>query len=320
MIKYLNDNNNQSIPHQGGMKQKPLSGQALASQITKSASKQTYYTFQFLVDRNHLSDAFRSYAYFRWVDDILDKKEGSAHEKAAFLHRQKSLLEASYYGEVPRLLSAEEWMLVDLVRNDTEVNSGLQTYLQNMMALMGFDVERRDRVITLTELTEYSRLLATAVTEVLYYLIDNNDPAPYQDTRYLSVTAAHIIHMLRDTIEDTDAGYFNIPYEYLHARGISPYDLESHAYQEWVHDRVQLAKQYFKAGNEYLAQVKSRRVRLAGYAYTARFEWMLRLIERDNYRLRPAYPERKSLKAGLWMSWLTLSSLFASPLENKRIP
>jgi hypothetical protein len=40
---------------------------------------------------------------------------------------------------------------------------------------------------------------------------------------------------------------------------------------------------------------------------------MLRAIERDNYCLRPEYPERKSLRAGLWMIWLTLTSLLVSP-------
>jgi hypothetical protein len=40
---------------------------------------------------------------------------------------------------------------------------------------------------------------------------------------------------------------------------------------------------------------------------------MLRAIERDHYCLRLEYPERKSLRAGLWMGWLTLSSMFTFP-------
>ena len=45
---------------------------SLASAITKAASTQTYYTIRFLVDRPRMDDAFRAYAYFRWVDDVLD--------------------------------------------------------------------------------------------------------------------------------------------------------------------------------------------------------------------------------------------------------
>lgn len=46
--------------------------QSLASLITKYASSQTYYTIRFLADRDRTEDAYRAYAYFRWVDDILD--------------------------------------------------------------------------------------------------------------------------------------------------------------------------------------------------------------------------------------------------------
>jgi phytoene/squalene synthetase len=297
------------------MKDKSLTTQSLPAYITKLASKQTYYTFLLLADRDHLTDAYRSYAYFRWVDDVLDTKAGSIYKKFAFILRQKSLLDACYRGEVPNILCAEEWMLVDLVRNNPEINSGLHTYLHNMMEVMRFDAGRRGQVITQAELIEYSRLLASAVTEVLYYFISRDDPTPHNEARYLSVTAAHIIHMLRDTLEDIEAGYFNIPGEFIYSRGISPNDIDSSAYQEWVYERVHLAKQYFKAGNKYLSQVKSRRVRLAGYTYTARFEWVLRLIEHDNYHIRPAYSERKSLRAGMWMSLSTLSAVISSAKE-----
>jgi len=45
---------------------------ALAPSLTRAASKQTYYTVRFLVDRERVADAYRAYAYFRWVDDTLD--------------------------------------------------------------------------------------------------------------------------------------------------------------------------------------------------------------------------------------------------------
>ena len=62
-----------------------------------------------------------------------------------------------------------------------------------------------------------------------------------------------------------------------------------------------------------MAQVKNLRSRLAAYAYLARFEWMLRRIEQDQYYLRPEYPERKSLKAGLWMAWRVFTSIANFP-------
>jgi len=288
-------------------------GLSMAAAITKTASKQTYYTIRFFADRNRVEDAYRAYGYFRWVDDILDEKSGLKPEKIAFIHRQKDLLEACYRGETLEDLYIEERLLADLLHNDSGQNLLLQSYLRNMMAVMEFDAERRGRVVLNAELTEYSRMLATAVTDALYYFIGHNDPPPRHEARYLAVTAAHVTHLLRDTLEDIEAGYFNIPSEYLQMHRISQLDVKSQAYRKWVCGRVKLARKYFTEGRAYLAQDKNLRRRMAGYAYMARFEWMLRAIEGDNYCLRSEYNERKGLWAGLWMVWSAMTSSVASP-------
>jgi phytoene/squalene synthetase len=285
----------------------------LAELITKSASKQTYYTIRFFADHDRVAVAYRSYAYFRWVDDVIDAETNSSKERIAFAQRQQSILESCYLGESPKMRYPEEQILVDLVLHDTEKNSGLQIYLQNMMDVMVFDAKRRGQVVSQAELSMYSQKLAMAVTEALYYFIGHNEPSPRHEARYLAVTAAHMVHMLRDSMEDVKAGYFNIPREYLDQRGISPQDVTSDAYREWVCGRVQLAREYFKAARECTAQVRNWRCRLAGFAYTARFELMLRVIEKDNYCLRCEYPERKSLQAGLWIVWSALSTMLALP-------
>jgi phytoene/squalene synthetase len=87
----------------------------ITSSVTKTASKQTYYTVRFLADRDRIDDAYRTYTYFRWVDDILDADSGSgplprygeATERISFLERQKSLLESCYRGEQPRDVDLE---------------------------------------------------------------------------------------------------------------------------------------------------------------------------------------------------------------------
>jgi phytoene/squalene synthetase len=280
-----------------------------ATSITKAASKQTYYTIRFLVDRERVDDAYRAYGYFRWVDDVLDADSSSGHERWAFLERQKSLLESCYRGEPPRDANLQEKMLVELVQRDHAKNSGLQSYLRSMMLVMDFDARRRGRLISQVELNEYTRWLAGGVTEAMHYFIGHSSFAPRDETRYLAVSAAHITHMLRDTSDDVQAGYYNIPREVLEANHIGPQDVHSEAYRAWVKSRVRLAREYFEAGRVYLARVQNLRCRLAGFAYTARFEWLLDTLEREGYYLRPQYSERKSVGAGLRMSWLTLSSM-----------
>ena len=281
-----------------------------ASSITKAASKQTYYTIRFLVDRERVDDAYRAYGYFRWVDDILDADSGSDSERRAFLKQQQSLLESCYRGEAPRTANLQEAMLVELVQQDQEKNSGMRSYLYNMMRVMGFDARRRGRLISKVELNEYTCWLATAVTECIHYFIGHDDFSPRDEARYLAVSAAHIAHMLRDTFEDAQLGYFNIPREILQANHMGPQDVQSDAYRAWVKSRVQLAREYFKAGKAYFARVENPRCRLACFAYIARFEWLLGTVEREGYLLRPQYAERRSAGAGLQMVWLTLASMF----------
>ncbi len=285
---------------------------ALAASITKSASLQTFYTIRLLVDRGRVPDAYQSYAYFRWVDDWLDGGSTTASERTAFIQRQQSILSNSNSMDPLRDLTPQEQMLTGLLQKEPDKNSGLHSYLNNLMAVMAFDTERRGRLISQFELDEYTRLLATAVTEAMHYFIGHDCPSPRGPTRFLAVSAAHIAHMLRDTFDDIQAGYFNIPIEVLEENKITPWDVSSDAYRSWVKSRVRLARKYFRAGGEYLNRVGSLRCRLAGFAYRARFEWLLDTIEREEYHLRPAYDERKSLVTGLRMGVNALSAMLGS--------
>ena len=271
----------------------------LAESITRTASRQTYYTIRWLADRGRAANAYRAYAYFRWVDDQLDQERMNKLERLNFVGRQQGLIERCYRGECPRELREEEVMLADLVRSDREGNSGLQSYIRNMMAVMAFDAERRGRLISARELKEYTRHLAVAVTEAMHYFIGHCCKSPQDRTRYVAVRAAHITHMLRDTLEDIEAGYFNIPREYVEAHRMDPGDIQSEAYREWIGQRVRLARACFQTGRRYLARVENLRCRLAGFAYAARFESLLSVMEGDGYHLRKAYPDGGTLAAGI---------------------
>jgi phytoene/squalene synthetase len=126
----------------------------------------------------------------------------------------------------------------------------------------------------------------------------------------MAASAAHIMHMLRDTYDDVQSGYYNIPREVLEAHGIGPIDVDSDAYRAWVQSRVQTARSYFEGGRAHLARVQSLRYRLAGLSYMARFEWLTETLEKEDFRLRAAYSERHSLGTGLHMGSVALSSMF----------
>ena len=294
--------------------------QRLAEAITRLASKQTYYTIHFLADRDLMADAYRAYAYFRWVDDQIDQSGMEKRERLIFVEKQKSLIDQCYRGEWPRHLSDEESMLVELIHSKHGKRSGLQSYIRNMMAVMSFDAERRGRLICEAELNQYTHSLAVAVTEAMHYFIGHGSRSPQGQTRYQAVTAAHITHMLRDTLDDAEAGYFNIPREVVESQRIDPRDAHSEPYRNWIKSRVALARACFKSGRGYLAQVENARCRAAGFAYAARFERVLSAIEQDEYRLRSAYPECKSLASAAWMGWSAISQAFNSHRPGNLLP
>lgn len=276
---------------------------ALAVSITRAASKQTYFTMRFLVDKNLTDDAYCAYAYFRWVDDWLDEPNRPRAERLRFIQRQQALLEGCTRSEPPAMLTPEEHLLVTLMNREADPNSGLYTYAQNMMAVMAFDAERRGRFISQSELDNYARCLAVAVTEAMHYFIGHCCASPHGPLRYQAVVGAHIAHMLRDTLDDAKNGYYNIPGEILVSNDIAPWDVACQPYRNWVKERVHAARVCFLAGREYLSQVENFRCRLAGYAYIQRFEIVLAQIEREGYLLRESYPERKRFGNIVQMFW-----------------
>jgi phytoene/squalene synthetase len=292
----------------------------LAATITRNASKQTYYTIRFLVDDGLVDDAYRAYAYFRWVDDWLDRETRPRAERLAFVERQRALVDSCARGNPPGDLTPEECMLANLIQRHPDNHGGLQAYVRNMMAVMAFDADRRGRLISQRELDEYTRWLAVAVTEALHYFIGHCCASPHGEMRYLAVTGAHITHMLRDALEDAEAGYYNIPRQVVTAHGIAPWDVKSKVYRDWVRERVHQARACFEAGRDYLAQVENLRCRMAGYAYIYRFEVVLDYIEREGYTLRARYPERKKSSRRLamigWALWLALKYRQPTPISS----
>lgn len=296
----------------------PADGVALAARITWAASKQSYFTIRLLVDRDKVADAFRAYAYFRWVDDTLDGKAMHQSDRLAFLDRQRRLYVALAKGANFAELAPRERLLAELLSIPAEKRGGLDKYIENLMAVMAFDPARQGRLVSQPELDQYTYHLAAGVTEAVHYFIGGSPAALRDGSRYLAATAAHIAHMLRDAHEDVAAGYLNIPQEYLAAHHIGSDEFAAPAYRQWVHQRVSLARTLFKSGREYLAGVKSLRCRLACFAYIARFERLLNSIEREGYLLRPAYPERRGVGAGLATIWSVFSSALRARGDGNR--
>lgn len=276
----------------------------LARRITFHESKQSYFTMRLLVDKDFVDDSYRAYAYFRWADDVVDEHLKTREERLAFIRGQRDLIERLYRGERPGDLGLEETMIAELIRHDRQPHSGLQSYIENFLAIIEFDAQRKGQRISAEELRVYTDRLALAVTDAIQYFIKNGYPYPEDGRRIAGARAAHVTHMLRDMREDLPEGYANIPSEYLAEHGIEPNAIESPAFREWVKSRVVEAKEGFAAGKTYIDGLDVLRTKIAARWYCARFEHILDTIEADGYRLRADYRNEKTA-----LRWVQMAGL-----------
>jgi phytoene/squalene synthetase len=258
-----------------------------AAAATRAASTQSWLTIRWLADRDRRADAFALYAWFRWVDDLVDEHLPDAASRLALVARQRRVLDGAAPEAPEERLAA--WL----------AGRGVRPALDAMLDVMAFDAGRRGRLVAQAELDACTHDLAVAVTESIHHCIGHGRSRPGDPDRYAAVTGAHVAHMLRDMAEDLAVGCCNVPAELLDGRVPAFADLGEPHLRAWVRDRVRYARSCFATGRRYLARVESARCRLAGHAYVARFEWVLDRIERDGYRLRPAYPERATVRGGL---------------------
>ena len=279
----------------------------LARSITKSGSIQTYFTTRLMVDKDLVDDFFRAYAYFRWIDDVVDVSSQSAEERRSFISGQRRLIDNLYDQETVAELAPEEEILQDLINNDRGENSGLQSFIRNMFAIIEFDALRKGRLISEGELDWYVNTLGKSVTDGLLYFIGNGNPYPESENRYQAGIAAHISHLLRDMHQDDADGFINIPREYLEEKNINHKDMSDPAYKGWVQKRVELARELFVEGKRYLDELDVLRCKIVGYWYCARFEVVLDTIEGDEYLLRKEYHERRKISTWLKIIWLAVS-------------
>jgi phytoene/squalene synthetase len=258
---------------------------AYAAQLTRRGSYHTYMVIRLLVDRDLVADAYRAYAYFRWLDDVLDLQLNDREQRLAMVAGQRELARRAFEGDYPQPACDEERLLLDVVRNRRRNHPGLPSYVDHMLRVMEFDALRRGRLVSAAELDRYTTWLSTAVMDGLTYFIGHRDAYPETAARYKAVAAAHISHMLRDADEDVAGGYVNIPREVLEAHHLAPADMLAPEYRAWVRDRVALAETLFHDGKRYIRGLPNVRSRIAGLAYCASFEAVLRRVARNDYAL-----------------------------------
>jgi phytoene/squalene synthetase len=267
----------------------------LAEKITRTSSIQTYITIKLLVDKSLVQDCLRAYAYLRWIDNQVDVHYKIRKHCLDFIERQKRIINDSYLNMPISGLLPEENMIVELIATNRDKNSKLGSFILNIFKLIEFDAYRKNTQITQEELDWYTGTLSIAVTDGIEYFINHTFAYPDSSNHYFACKGAHIVHMLRDYRQDIDAGFINIPKEYLCQHQLEPNDIYAPAFRNWVKKQVLLAKNSFYEGKTYIKRLPVVRGKIAALWYCARFEGLLDTIQKDGYILRSHYTKQSNL-------------------------
>lgn len=267
----------------------------LAEQITRTSSIQTYLTIKLLADKSLVQDCFCAYAYLRWIDDQVDVHYQIRKHCLDFIERQKRIINESYLNMPLSDLLPEENMVVELIATNRDKNSKLGSFILNIFKLIEFDAYRKHTQITQEELDWYTGTLSIGVTDGIEYFINHECAYPDNSSQYCACKGAHIVHMLRDYRQDIEAGFINIPKEYLCQHQLEPNDIDAPAFRNWVKQQVLLAKNSFDEGKTYIKRLPVVRGKIAALWYCARFEGLLDTIQRDGYMLRSHYTKHSHL-------------------------
>jgi len=294
---------------------------SVAQRITQKESSTAYRLSKFLFNRGTSAIFCLGYAYFRWLDDLVDALDATKEVIQAIVEKQKTLIGKLYSNNI-RInvyeLNIYEQMLYYLVKHDITNDCYLHNYFMNMFHAIEFDSQRRYQVSPQTALDTYSNRLGGAYTRVLQAFTSWHQTKPQADDMvYYSGFAAHKAHILRDFYTDISLGYYNISKESLAEYGWSIDQLPYVDLRNWVYRTVKETYLAFRYGLDALKKVQNQRLRFLGYATCAQYIFVLEKIRRNDYHLRLSYKPSPFEKRRMF-SW-ALKAAFHPNFEFNQI-
>lgn len=185
-----------------------------ASETIKSKNRFTYIFWNLFFSRDQIPVLFLTYAFFRWLDDMVDENSNSIEFSKLLIDREVNNLVSLYAGidVVPEY--DEENYLIAVVKNDLQKEEILRKIIEDFFSAISWDLRRRNSIPEQCELNRYSYLLGQSYSQgmVIGLGYKSYDPRFIHIGEYCGV-AAHLTHLMRDLFIDLDLGYINISKE-----------------------------------------------------------------------------------------------------------
>lgn len=263
--------------------------QAIAQERTKASNPTAYFLVRLFGEKDWRDHSFLIYAYFRWVDDIIDCPRTSYEEKKRSMERQGKLLRNLYDGLAYQgNYILEEQFAHYSVAFDREMGFALKDDILGMFSVLMRDLERNGAPTPAKEMDEFIYVESKAFINMIRFFCGETGGYDGAD-KYDEGVGCKLVHLLRDFIEDLDQGYVNISQDDMERYRINLDNINDDNFQAWVRDQVELAREHFRKGKHNLSNSKRLRYKIASYLYCAKYEDILAITEKDNYRLRSEY-------------------------------
>ncbi|NIM47528.1 MAG: squalene/phytoene synthase family protein [Candidatus Aenigmarchaeota archaeon] len=177
------------------------------------------------------------YAYFRWLDDIVDSVRLDPEVVRFKIKREHQFLELLYgEKETPEELSTEELFLAHLVRFDIQHAKNMQEDIERLLSALEFDAKRHGHICSKEEINRYIENNAIPYINIALKIFDVFDLP--KENLYELGRCGFIIDYINDLKTDIELGYINIPKEELVAYRINLGDFNSAALRQWVQDKL----------------------------------------------------------------------------------
>ncbi len=219
--------------------------------LTRNRGTNFYLGFTMLPKKKRRA-VFASYAFCRYVDDLVDEDEGSGRMKIeAALMKWQRYLDNAYAGEggshpITRALAHT-----------------IQNYpVQKSSFMRLIDGGRMDiiknRYETFEELVLYCELVATTISEISLAIFGYNNILSVEYGRYLAI-ALQLTNIIRDVGEDAKRGRIYLPLEDLKRFGYSETELLRCEFNDKFVDlmkfQIKRAREYYTKANPLLKNV-----------------------------------------------------------------
>jgi phytoene/squalene synthetase len=210
---------------------------------------------------------FGAYAYFRWLDDVLDNKDVSTEESINILARESFFISSLYENKSPQSKCIEEKYISFVICKDLLDNNGFRVIIDGFMSALSWDIKRKHRIPTQQELDEYSLRLGRSYYQCLVFGLDfHPSDKCFKDVGEICGVAAHLAHILRDFFFDLSIGYVNISQEdvtkYHIDLSLKNPELRQNL-KPWSRDVIFKSTDMFKKGMKSINKIPSFKARLA---------------------------------------------------------